>query len=38
LLSAEPETWMKTHVQDFRRGYELAGISPDTRAASNVIE
>lgn len=27
------ESWMTRHVQDFRRGYEIAGISLDTRAA-----
>ena len=30
----EAESWMTRHVQDFRRGYELAGISLDTRAAA----
>ncbi len=29
----EAESWMTRHVQDFRRGYEIAGISLDTRAA-----
>ena len=28
---AEAESWMNRHVQDFRRGYELAGIALDTR-------
>jgi len=27
----EAESWMTRHVQDFRRGYELAGIALDTR-------
>jgi DNA-binding FadR family transcriptional regulator len=31
--SAEAETWMTRHVQDFRRGYELAGMALDTRVA-----
>ena len=22
--------WMAKHVRDFKRGYEVAGISPDT--------
>lgn len=26
----EARRWMSKHVRDFRRGYELAGISPDT--------
>jgi DNA-binding FadR family transcriptional regulator len=30
----EAESWMTRHVQDFRRGYELAGISLDSRAAA----
>lgn len=30
---AEAESWMTRHVQDFRRGYEIAGIALDTRAA-----
>ena len=30
---AEAETWMTRHVQDFRRGYELAGMALDTRVA-----
>ena len=30
----EAEAWMTRHVQDFRRGYELAGISLDSRAAA----
>ena len=29
--AAEAESWMTRHVQDFRRGYELAGIALDTR-------
>jgi len=29
---AEAESWMTRHVQDFRRGYEIAGIALDTRA------
>ncbi len=29
--AAEAETWMNRHVQDFRRGYEIAGIALDTR-------
>ena len=29
--SAEAESWMTRHVQDFRRGYEIAGIALDTR-------
>jgi DNA-binding FadR family transcriptional regulator len=28
---AEAESWMTRHVQDFRRGYELAGLALDTR-------
>lgn len=28
--AAEARKWMSKHVRDFRRGYELAGISPDT--------
>jgi len=31
----EASTWMTRHVQDFRRGYELAGISLDSRAATS---
>jgi DNA-binding FadR family transcriptional regulator len=31
--TGEAESWMTRHVQDFRRGYELAGIALDTRAA-----
>ena len=27
----EAESWMSRHVQDFRRGYELAGIALDTK-------
>jgi GntR family transcriptional regulator, transcriptional repressor for pyruvate dehydrogenase complex len=30
---AEAETWMTRHVQDFRRGYELAGMALGTRVA-----
>lgn len=30
----EAESWMSRHVQDFRRGYELAGIALDTKVAS----
>jgi DNA-binding FadR family transcriptional regulator len=29
--AAEAESWMTRHVQDFRRGYELAGMALDTR-------
>jgi GntR family transcriptional regulator, transcriptional repressor for pyruvate dehydrogenase complex len=29
----EAETWMTRHIQDFRRGYELAGLALDTRVA-----
>jgi GntR family transcriptional repressor for pyruvate dehydrogenase complex len=28
----EAQAWMMRHVQDFRRGYEVAGIALDTRA------
>jgi GntR family transcriptional regulator, transcriptional repressor for pyruvate dehydrogenase complex len=28
--AAEARKWMSKHVRDFKRGYELAGISPDT--------
>ena len=31
--ASEAESWMNRHVQDFRRGYEIAGIALDTRAA-----
>jgi DNA-binding FadR family transcriptional regulator len=31
--SADAESWMQRHVQDFRRGYELSGIALDTPAA-----
>ena len=31
--AGEAESWMTRHVQDFRRGYEIAGIALDTRAA-----
>jgi DNA-binding GntR family transcriptional regulator len=27
------ETWMRRHIRDFRRGYELSGISLETPAA-----
>ena len=27
----EARRWMSKHVRDFKRGYEVAGISPDTR-------
>jgi GntR family transcriptional repressor for pyruvate dehydrogenase complex len=30
----EAETWMTRHVQDFRRGYELAGIALDTKVGT----
>ncbi len=30
----EAHSWMTRHVQDFRRGYEIAGIALDTRAAA----
>jgi DNA-binding FadR family transcriptional regulator len=30
----EAESWMTRHVQDFRRGYELAGIALDTRVGT----
>jgi DNA-binding FadR family transcriptional regulator len=29
--ATEAESWMTRHVQDFRRGYEIAGIALDTR-------
>jgi len=29
----EAETWMTRHIQDFRRGYELAGMALGTRVA-----
>jgi GntR family transcriptional repressor for pyruvate dehydrogenase complex len=29
--ATEAESWMTRHVQDFRRGYELAGIALDTK-------
>lgn len=29
--ASEAESWMTRHVQDFRRGYEIAGIALDTR-------
>jgi DNA-binding FadR family transcriptional regulator len=35
--SAEAESWMTRHVQDFRRGYELAGIALDTRVGTSTI-
>jgi GntR family transcriptional regulator, transcriptional repressor for pyruvate dehydrogenase complex len=31
---AEAESWMTRHVQDFRRGYEIAGIALDTRVTT----
>jgi DNA-binding FadR family transcriptional regulator len=31
---AEAESWMTRHVQDFRRGYEIAGIALDTKVAA----
>jgi DNA-binding FadR family transcriptional regulator len=31
--AGEAESWMHRHVQDFRRGYEIAGIALDTRVA-----
>ena len=33
--AAEAHAWMTRHVQDFRRGYEIAGISLDTRASGS---
>lgn len=33
--AAEAESWMMRHVQDFRRGYEIAGIALDTRAGAS---
>jgi DNA-binding FadR family transcriptional regulator len=30
----EAESWMNRHVQDFRRGYELAGIALDTKVGT----
>jgi len=30
----EAESWMQRHVQDFRRGYELAGMPLDTRVGT----
>jgi GntR family transcriptional repressor for pyruvate dehydrogenase complex len=33
----EAEAWMTRHVQDFRRGYELAGIALDTRVGTSHI-
>ena len=33
----EAESWMTRHVQDFRRGYELAGIALDTRVGTASI-
>jgi DNA-binding GntR family transcriptional regulator len=35
--AAEAESWMNRHVQDFRRGYELAGIALDTRVGTTQI-
>ena len=34
---AEAESWMARHVQDFRRGYELAGIALDTRVGTSTV-
>jgi DNA-binding FadR family transcriptional regulator len=28
---AEARTWMEKHIRDFKRGYEIGGISPDDR-------
>jgi GntR family transcriptional repressor for pyruvate dehydrogenase complex len=33
----EAEGWMSRHVQDFRRGYELAGIALDTRVGTTTV-
>jgi DNA-binding FadR family transcriptional regulator len=33
--AAEAHSWMSRHVQDFRRGYEIAGIALDTRASDS---
>jgi DNA-binding FadR family transcriptional regulator len=33
----EAESWMTRHVQDFRRGYELAGIALDTKVGTSSI-
>ena len=33
----EAESWMLRHVQDFRRGYELAGIALDTRVGTSTV-
>ena len=33
----EAEAWMTRHVQDFRRGYELAGIALDTKVGTASI-
>jgi GntR family transcriptional repressor for pyruvate dehydrogenase complex len=33
----EAEAWMTRHVQDFRRGYELAGIALDTKVGTSSI-
>jgi DNA-binding FadR family transcriptional regulator len=33
--AAEAHSWMTRHVQDFRRGYEIAGIALDTRASDS---
>ena len=33
----EAETWMNRHVQDFRRGYELADIALDTRVGTATL-
>jgi GntR family transcriptional repressor for pyruvate dehydrogenase complex len=32
--ATEAEAWMTRHVEDFRRGYELAGIALDTRVVA----
>jgi DNA-binding FadR family transcriptional regulator len=32
--TAEAESWMTRHVQDFRRGYEIAGLALDTRVSA----
>ena len=31
----EAQAWMNRHVQDFRRGYEVAGIALDTKVSSD---
>jgi hypothetical protein len=35
--SAEAEAWMARHVQDFRRGYEVAGLALDTRVGTSMV-